>query len=82
MKTIWSKLSSSDIRHIISILYVSMVLGFIYLLALRAVPKENESLVNVIAGAVVTNVNFIMSYFFGDKKGAVPDNKKSENEQP
>jgi len=75
MKQFFQNIGKAEIRNIIAIVYVVMVLGFIYLIAVKAVPVENKDLVNVLGGVVIGGVGVILSYFFGSSKNET-DNKK------
>lgn len=68
MKRFWISLGKGEIRNIIAVLYVSLVLGFIYVLAFKAVPEGNRDLVNVLGGVVIGGVGIILSYLYGTSK--------------
>lgn len=68
MKKWFENLGKTDIRNIISVLYVSLVLLYIYVLAFKAVPSENRDLVNVLGGVVIGGVTIILGYYFGSSK--------------
>lgn len=75
MKQLFQNIGKAEIRNIIAIVYVVMVLGFIYLLAMKPVPMENKDLVNVLGGVVIGGVGVILSFFFGSSKSET-DSKK------
>lgn len=75
MKQLFSNINKTEIRNIIAILYVSLVLLFIYVLAFRAVPAENKDLINVLGGVVIGGIGTILSFFFGSSKNEA-DSKK------
>lgn len=79
MKKLWLNLSSTDIRNILAVMYVSMVLCYIYVLVFKPVPPENKDLVNVIGGNVIGGLGIVLGYYFGSSKASV---KSSEKEQP
>lgn len=68
MKKIFSDINKTEIRNIIAVLYVTLVLLFIYVLAFRGVPPENKDLINVLGGVVIGGVGTILSFFFGSSK--------------
>lgn len=70
MKKLWLNLSSTDIRNIIAVIYVSMVLVYIYVLVFKPVPPENKDLVNVIGGNVIGGMGIVLGYYFGSSKQA------------
>ena len=76
MKQFFQNIGGAEIRNIIAVVYVIMVLGFIYLLAIRAVPVENKDLVNVLGGVVIGGIGVILSYFFGSSKNETDNSKK------
>lgn len=75
MKRFFNTFGQTEIRNIIAVLYVGMVLCFIFLLAMRAVPVENKDLINVLGGVVIGGVGVILSYFFGSSKSETDKNK-------
>ena len=72
------KLSRTEIRNIIAVLYVTLVLVFIYVLVFRAVPPGNKDLINVLGGVVIGGVGTILSYFFGSSKNESDAARKEE----
>jgi hypothetical protein len=74
MKKFFERLNLTDIRNIIAVIYVVMVLGYIYVLAFKAVPGENKDLVNVLGGVVIGGVTIILSFFFGSSKNGNNNN--------
>lgn len=73
------KLSTTDIRNILAILYVTLVLAYIYVLAFVPVPSENKDLVNVIGGNVIGGLGIVLGYYFGaSKKDTPPKEKEAE----
>lgn len=74
MKKFFDYFGKAEIRNIIAVLYVTLVLGYIYVLAFKPVPSENKDLVNVLGGVVIGGVGVILSFFFGSSKSEA-DNK-------
>ena len=68
MKKLLSDIGKTEIRNIIALLYVTLVLLFIYVLAFRGVPAENKDLINVLGGVVIGGIGTILSFFFGSTK--------------
>ena len=78
MKRFWEKVSTTDIRHIISI--ITVIGGFIllYLLQVKAIPVENKDVLNITIGFVFGGgFNSVYSYFFGSSKKDSVDNTKN-----
>ncbi len=68
MKKFFQNIGTADIRNILAVLYVTMVLTYIYVLAFVTVPKENRDLVNIIGGNVVAGLGIVLGYYFGASK--------------
>ena len=68
MKKLFDNITKTDIRNIISVMYVLLVLVFIYVLAFKPVPEQNQSLVNVLGGVVIGGIGPILGYYFGSSK--------------
>jgi hypothetical protein len=68
MKRVIWKVGRAEIRNIIAVVYITLVLLFIYVLAFRPVPEQNKDLINVLGGVVIGGVGTILSYFFGSSK--------------
>lgn len=68
MKNFLLNINKTDVRNIIAVMYVLMVLMFIYVLAFKPVPPQNQSLVNVLGGVVIGGIGPILGYYFGSSK--------------
>lgn len=68
MSEFWKKITKSDIRNIISIIFVLGVIGYIYILIFKPVPSENKDLVNVLGGTVISSLGVVLGFYFGSSK--------------
>ena len=69
MKSFFQNIAKADIRAIIALLVIFCSYGAFFCLLFIPIPKENESMINVIAGAmVVGGVGAIFGYYFGTSK--------------
>lgn len=73
------KISSKDIRNIIAVMFVVGSFVMIYLFMIRDIPGANRDLLMVVAGAIVSNLKDVTSYFFGSSKNEA-DKAKKETE--
>lgn len=73
------KISSKDIRNIIAVMFVVGSFVMIYLFMIRDIPGANRDLLMVVAGAIVSNLKDVTSYFFGSSKNEA-DKAKKESE--
>lgn len=78
MTAFFKKISTTDIRNIVAVLYVLMILVYIYVLVFKAVPSENKDLINVIGGNVIGGLGIILGYYFGASKKDVEPKKEGE----
>lgn len=76
MKDFFKKITSAEIRNILALLYVSLVLAYIYVLAFVPVPAQNKDLVNILAGTVIGGLGPILGYYFGASKNDAPADDK------
>lgn len=79
MNELFGKITSKDIRNIIAVLIVFGCFILVYLFMIREIPQPNRDLVMVIAGAIVSNLKDVTSYFFGSSKNEA-DKAKKETE--
>lgn len=63
MKTIFE-----NIRSIIALSFIFLSFGFIYMIAIKKVPPENVTIVNIASGIVLGGLPFLMGYYFGSSK--------------
>lgn len=69
MKNFFINMAKGDVRSWISILVILASFAFLFTMLFVKVPKENEALINVVAGAVlVGGVGSVVSYYFGSSK--------------
>ncbi len=76
MKKIFDKVSTTDIRNVLAVIYVLMVLVYIYVLVFKPVPSDNKDLINVIGGNVIGGLGIILGYYFGASKKDVTEPEK------
>lgn len=69
MSAFFHKISRTDVRNFIALLYISCAMAFLFSLIFKEVPPSNKDIVNIIAGTLIGGVGVILSFFFGDKKG-------------
>ena len=76
----WLKrLTKTDIRNSLAVVIVLGCFGLMYLLQVKAIPKENHDIVNIVAGFIFGGaLAGVVGYYFGATK---PDHsKKQDNE--
>lgn len=78
MKKFWEKVTASDIRNIIAVLYILLVLLYVYVLAWKPVPAINKDLINVLGGTVIGGSGLILAFYFGASKNGGNHNDKPE----
>lgn len=71
------ELLSKNVRSLIAMFVVIFSFAFLFTLANKAVPKGNETLVNVAAGMVLTALGAVCAYYFGSSKDK-SDTEKAE----
>lgn len=76
MKRFWENITSGDIRSIIALTYITVVLGYIYVLAFKPVPAINKDLINVLGGTVIGGSSLILAFYFGASKRDKDDTGK------
>lgn len=80
MKKLFTNLGKGDIRAWIGFVFILLSFGFLFLLCFHAVPKENESIINIVAGAVlVGGTGAVISFYFGSSK---TDHNKTNSNEP
>jgi len=75
----WLKrLTKADIRNSLAIIVVLGCFGLMYLLQVKAIPKENHDIVNIVAGFIFGGaLAGVIGYYFGATK--TDKNTKDEN---
>lgn len=68
MTEFFKKITRSDMRNILAVMYVLLVLLYIYLLVFKPVPHQNKDLVNIIGGNVIAGLGVVLGYYFGASK--------------
>lgn len=68
-------------RHIIAMITVIGAFGFLYLLAVRAMPTENKDVLQLSAGIVLAVLTGVTGYYFGSSKDK-SDQDKANNQKP
>jgi hypothetical protein len=66
--TTFEAMTTGNIRHILAVMYILLVLGYIYVLIFKPVPDVNKDLINVLGGTLIGGSGQILSYFFGASK--------------
>jgi hypothetical protein len=79
MNELFGKITSKDIRNIIAVMIVTGCFVMVYLFLAKEIPQTNRDLVMVVAGAIVSNLKDVTSYFFGSSKNEA-DKAKKETE--
>lgn len=72
-------ISRSDIRNIILIFDGIIILGLIYIIALRAIPQGNSEIIYMALGLVIGVYAAGRNYLFGQSKSE-NDKKKKEDD--
>lgn len=67
MTPFWDSLGKSA-RTVIGISVVLMSFGFLFALLWVKIPKENETIVNVATGLVLSALGGVVAYYFGSSK--------------
>lgn len=75
----WLKrLTKADIRNSLAVIVVLGCFGLMYLLQVKAIPKENHDIVNIVAGFIFGGaLAGVIGYYFGATK--TDKNTKDEN---
>lgn len=69
MKRFFDRLGKLEMRGILALTTIIGSFLFLFRLMAVAVPKENETLVNIIAGAlIIGTIGSVMGYYFGNSK--------------
>lgn len=64
--------SKIEFRAVLSLIIVTSSFAFLFAMLFVKVPKENEALINVVAGAVlVGGVGAIIGFYFGSSKSEI-----------
>jgi hypothetical protein len=76
----WLKrLTKADIRNSLAIIIVLGCFGLMYLLQVKAIPKENHDIVNIVAGFIFGGaLAGVVGFYFGATKA--DSSKKNDNE--
>lgn len=66
----WLKrLTKTDIRNSLAIIIVIGCFGLVYLLQVKAIPKENHDIVNIVAGFIYGGaLAGVVGFYFGSTK--------------
>ena len=75
----WLKrLTKADIRNSLAVIIALGCFGLMYLLQVKAIPKENHDIVNIVAGFIFGGaLAGVTGYYFGATK--TDKNTKDEN---
>lgn len=76
MNEIFGKITSKDIRNIIAVMIVTGCFVLMYIFMAKEIPQANRDLVMVAAGAIMSNLKDVTSYFFGSSKNEADKAKK------
>lgn len=68
-------------RHIIAIIIVVGSFGFLYMLALKAMPLDNKDVLQLSAGMVLAVLASVTAYYYGSSKDK-SDQDKANNQKP
>lgn len=68
-------------RHIIAIIIVICSFGFLYMLALKAMPIDNKDVLQLSAGMVLAVLATVSGYYYGSSKDK-SDQDKANNQKP
>jgi len=79
MNELFGKITSKDIRNIIAVMIVVGCFVLMYIFMIKEIPQINRDLVMVAAGAIMSNLKDVTSYFFGSSKNEA-DKAKKEGE--
>jgi hypothetical protein len=75
MKRFFLKIGKAEIRNALAIIWILATLIFVFVLVFHVVPMENNSLLNIFGGAMLTGSGTIISYYFGSSKNEADANK-------
>lgn len=67
-------------RHILAILITVSSFGFLYVLALKAMPPDNKDVLLLAAGSVLTVLAAVAGYYYGSSKDK-SDQDKANNQK-
>jgi ABC-type nitrate/sulfonate/bicarbonate transport system permease component len=82
MKRFFQHIGSAEIRNVIAVICVIGVFGLLFLLAFKAIPKENNELMYMAVGQVLAlGFGVVVGYFFGSSKNETDAKKQSDNQQ-
>lgn len=69
MKRLFDKIGKIEVRAAIAFIVLIGSFAFLFRLMVYPVPSQNETLINVIAGAVIVGATGgVLSYYFGQSK--------------
>ena len=76
----WLKrLTKADIRNSLAVIVVLGCFGLMYLLQVKAIPKENHDIVNIVAGFIFGGaLAGVIGFYFGATKA--DHSKRQDNE--
>lgn len=76
MKRIFDKIGAIEVRPLIAIMSLIGAFAFLFSLLHYPVPKENETLINVISGVlIVSSIGAVLSFYFGASKQSYNNNE-------
>jgi hypothetical protein len=82
MTELMKKITKQDIRNTLAVVIVALTFIFLFKLLTKAIPAENQNSVNTLGGLVFGAFGLVVSYFFGQSKSEVDQQKKdNENNQ-
>lgn len=76
MKQWFAKLGTTDIRHLLAIVWCVCSWITTIILIFHPVPKENEAVVYLAIGNQLASTALVLGYFFGASKRQTDNDKK------
>lgn len=74
----WRKITKTDIRNTMAMVWVVCSFIFLFKLLTKAIPEQNKEVVIAVVGIVLGKLVDIMGYYFGQSKTEVDKEKKDE----
>jgi succinate-acetate transporter protein len=82
MKKIFQNLTKGEIRNTIALSMVFLSFSFLFALLFVEIPKENENMINIVAGAVlVSGLAQIVGFYFGSSKSEQDSKQQAADNQ-